>query len=95
MELKNFYVVVTEENNEVLSKWRFGHDRLKLSNNEIVGIVLYKFETNNHKYVKGHNARHQIKDETYDFGEEITFEQFKKYILKEETESSNILTQCL
>jgi hypothetical protein len=27
--------------------------------------------------------------------QEITFEEFKKYILKEETQSSNILTTCL
>jgi hypothetical protein len=53
-------------------------------------IKRYYVFVENNKY----RTSRDFKPLDLDFAE-ITFEQFKKYILKEETESSNILTQCL
>lgn len=64
---KPFYVVVTEDNKDILSKWR----GTKLSVSKLVGLSL----TNN-KLNKGHNPVYETKGDTYDFGNEITFEQF-------------------
>lgn len=75
-----WYVVVTEENREVLQKWRWPNDNYHLEPGKIVGIPESgdngKFELNH----RGHNP----KGSTTEFGDfEITYEQFKKYVLKE------------
>lgn len=86
MELTNFYVKVTEENKLLLSKWRWGNDTShRLAIDEIVGMVI-----SNKKLEKGHNGAGMIKDYTYDFGNEISFEEFRKYILKRKNNRFNI-----
>lgn len=62
-----FYVVVTEDNKDVLSKWR----DVKLVVGKLVGLSL-----TGTKLEKGHNPVAQSKGDTYTFGNEITFEQF-------------------
>ena len=74
---KLWHVVVTQENREILSKWR----DVKLNTNQITGVCYHNGE-------KGHNPLHDIKDKdpnfSYNFGEEITFEEFKVLVLKEQ-----------
>lgn len=76
---KNWHVVVTKENQHVLSGWRGTSEGYLVPVNNIVGMTMGD---------KGHNGRNEIKDTSvpcvYDFGQEITFKQFKKYVLKEE-----------
>ena len=77
---KNWHVVVTKENQEVLSKWRYPNSNSILEINKIVG------ECGIEKSIKGYTSSKIIKGSTYDFGIEITFEQFKQYVLKEKPE---------
>ena len=72
-----WYCVVTKENQNILSKWRFSNNYDKLEIESITGIC--------NKYNrKHHNPKNEIRGDIYDFGIEITFEQFKKWVLKEE-----------
>lgn len=80
---KNWYVRVTDENKEVLSKWRFGENSYKLNPGYVTGMCLW----DDGGLSKEQNPYSQRKGRTFDFGEEITFEEFKKYILKEQVES--------
>lgn len=75
---KNWHVVVTEENQEVVSTWR-GVGNLRIG--KIVGMTLGK----NGILEKGHNSSGDIVCDTgyYNFGEEKSFEWFKENILKE------------
>jgi hypothetical protein len=77
---KNWYVVVTEENRDLLSKWRFDDNENKLDVGDNCGIVKTP-----HRFTKAHSSSGCIKDLdglwSYDFGQEITFEQFKKHVL--------------
>ncbi len=81
---KNWYVIINHFNVDVLSKWRFGSDSSSLQNyiGGLVGISLW----NNGDLEKGHNPKgnRAIKTHEYDFGLEISFDQFRKYVLKEE-----------
>lgn len=75
----SWHVFVDESNVEVLSKWRLGNyypkNKLRLDN--LVGI-----------YRDGSKS-HNPKDSAYGFGELITFEQFRKYVLKEDITLDN------
>lgn len=70
---KYWYVVITEENAEILTKWRGARNLLKVG--QVVGIAI--------DGSKGHNPLYST-DCFHNF--EITFEQFKKYVLKEDTD---------
>lgn len=69
-----WHVLVTEENVDVLSKWRFERDypKFKLKVGHITGFSSWKNS-------KQHNPANGV----ISFGSEITFDQFKKYVLKE------------
>lgn len=81
----NWHILVTEENIEDCFKWRFKkrwEDNLKeinyskaFINNKIIGFDGKE---------KGHNDKHILKGDRYDFGIEITYEQFKRYVLNKE-----------
>jgi len=75
-----WYVIVDKENLDILSNWIFPNG-FKLTIGGIAGVCNYGGKIGN----KGHNLTKIIKGYRYDFGVEITFEQFKKYVLKEET----------
>lgn len=77
---KNWHVVVTEENQKEVSEWRFKTSE-KICLGYIAGVV-YKVPQD--RYEKGHNPGDLIKKPNYDFGQEITTEQFRKYVLKKE-----------
>ena len=79
---KNWHVVVTEENQKEVSEWRFKTPE-KICLGFIAGVV-YKVPQD--RYEKGHNPGDLIKKPDYDFGTEITTEQFRKYVLKKEVE---------
>lgn len=70
---ETWYVTVTEENKDVLFNWRFEHlyEYCRLTTGYIVGKSILS--------ERGHNPKELNKD----FGNEISYEDFKKYILKE------------
>ena len=70
---KYWYVVVTEENTDILTKWRGCGHPLKVG--QVAGICT--------DGSKGHNPLYST-DCFHNF--EITFKQFKKYVLKEDTQ---------
>ncbi len=73
----NWYVVVTEENKDILSKWRFtNYPSSRLEIGQITGI-----------YGSGKSKEHNPRNSTKGFDNEITFEQFRTYVLKESTHS--------
>ena len=84
---KNWHIIVTEENAEDVLKWRFEriyNDKDKITfKNHFVGMTLNREDT---QYEKGHNPKDKVKDSEghYDFGIEITYEQFKKYVLNQD-----------
>ena len=86
---KNWHVVVTQENIEEVLNWRF-KNKVKeyeitnfLESENVVGVT---FDSINNNYKKGHNPKSRTKDEEgdYDFGIEITTEQFRKYVLNKQ-----------
>lgn len=79
---KFWHVVVTEENVDVLSKWRFGEEypKHKLNIGYIVGFSSWQ-----------NSKQHNPSDSRGSFGSEITFDQFKKYVLKGTTQSCPII----
>ena len=74
---KRWHVLVKEDNKKILSEW-IG---VSLQIGKITGICSDINEFNNGK---GHNPYGDIKGCSYDFGEEITFEEFKVLVLKEQ-----------
>ena len=72
---ENWHVVVTEENQGVLSKWR----NCTLDVGKITGI-----------YGTSKTKEHNPSTSRNGFGNEITFEQFQKYVLKIETGNDKI-----
>ncbi len=72
----SWYIVATEDNIEALAKWRFdGESPSRFLPGSIVGVHPAYL---NHK---DWNTRY-----TSDWVNEITFEQFRKYVLKETIE---------
>ena len=78
---KNYHVRVTKENQSVLAKWLQMVSPQYLTEEHIVGMTYF-----GGKLRRGWNPKNKIKDvgpEGWDFGEEITYEQFKEYVLGE------------
>ncbi len=83
---KNWYVLVNKTNIDILSKWRYNDDTTKLYLSHLVGIT----KCANGRFEKGQNPFNKPKDLDgafwYDFGNEITFDQFREYVLGETIE---------
>lgn len=81
---KNWHVVVTEENKEVLSEWRWRerHIYTLIEAGDIVGMVKNSLLGD---CTKSHNPQNCIQSDTYDFGIEITFNQFKFHVMGEKS----------
>jgi len=83
----NWHILVTDENAEDVLTWRFqdsyNHSDKITFKNHLVGITI---NYNGTLYEKGHNSKDDITDPDgyYDFGIEITYEQFKKYVLNQD-----------
>jgi len=75
----SWHIIVTEENQDILSKWRYTHTDYKLPIDYITGMYLHP----SGKITKEHNPANSRGN----FGEEITFSQFKQYVLKEKVEN--------
>ncbi len=73
---KYWYIVVTEENKDILSNWRFKDKNFKLNIGTIVGTCSKYPDEKCHNYNKDEDWKDSI---------EITFEQFKTNVLKENT----------
>lgn len=67
-----WHVVVTQENQKELSKWRELYNNTLLKIGYIVGMYI------------GGTKEHNPPDKRDGFGEEITYEQFLKYVMKKE-----------
>jgi len=92
---KKWHVKVTEVNQKILSQWS-GIEQSFLEVGYICGMVEESGSYLTQKrYRPGYNPGHIISGEgighAYDFGSEITFNQFKKYVLKENTMEKKIL----
>ena len=74
---ERWWVRVTKENIDVLKQWRFNNTISRL---EIGWVVTMAY--NGHGVNKEHNDEPYT--DNYDFGVEITYEQFLKYVLKQE-----------
>ena len=84
---ENFYIRVTEENQPVLAKWLEMSHPHYLTSAHIAGITL-----KNNGFGKGYNPAGRIKNNDpngYDFGNEITYIQFKKYVLNQEVDKED------
>ena len=82
-ELPNtWYVKVTKSNRKILSKWRYGNTNTTFNLLELNHLAGININRKGH-LEKGHNPAHLVKEESYDFGIEITTAQFKKYVLNE------------
>jgi len=75
-----WHVIVTVVNHDMLLKWFNG---LHLPIGNICGMCKSINSDNTITYTKEHNPRTSIKSPNYDFGIEITTEQFKKYVMNE------------
>lgn len=73
----NFYIRVTEKNYSVVNRWWCETYTLKMNVGEICGI----YRDNFGEYKKGW-THGKIKGDGFDFGEEISFETFKKLVMK-------------
>lgn len=80
-----WWVRVTNENKEILTKWR--HSNTNTVYPRSVGELVGMSKSNDIGTItKGHNRVNITKSDDkygYNFGNEITFDQFKKYVLKE------------
>jgi len=83
-EQTNWWVRVTEENKETLDKWFKSSSHLKGK----VGVYL-NYQSIYCKGTISENTPAKDKDGSWDFGNEISFEEFKRYILKEYTIPEN------
>lgn len=82
---QTWYVEVDKENVDVLSEWRFGNNYEKLDIGKITGM---------YDWGKGTGWQSGIKKEhnytaNRNWENKITFEQFKKYVLKQEDNMNN------
>lgn len=81
---ENWYVLVTEDNREVLSDWIWGKGRTHkpIEAGKIAGMINYILPKN---YIKAHNPKECVKSDNYDFGIEITYNQFKFHVMGEKS----------
>jgi len=75
---KTWHIKVTEENQNIVSEWRFTDTSKKLNIGYVTGM--YNWNGEGRRIQKEHNS---YKDDN-NWGDEITTEQFKKYVLKQE-----------
>lgn len=75
---KAWYVISTPESHDALCKWQGFPDNP--NRNILVGMA---YHPKTGIYSNGWNPREFIRNRTYDFGEEITFEQFQKHVLNQ------------
>ena len=78
-----WHIIITTENYEILSKY--------FSNNLPHSVLYTKGIMGFYKENKLGHTHTQIKGYDWDFGIEITFDQFKKYVLKEEIVKEKVI----
>lgn len=81
---KNWHVVTTPETKKIIFDWHAVWNNRYPEGDILVGM---SYNSCTGTYSKGWNRIGEIKSESpvfsYDFGEEITFEQFQKYVLNQ------------
>ena len=80
---KLWHIIITTENYEILSKY--------FSNNLPHSVLYTKGIMGFYKENKLGHTHTQIKGYDWDFGIEITFDQFKKYVLKDEIVEKKVI----
>jgi hypothetical protein len=76
--MEKYYTIVTKENQEILSRWRFPRGTQIIPIDHIVGRVYHNHSL---QIEKGYNPLNMIKDNSkngYDFGQYVSFEEFKR-----------------
>jgi hypothetical protein len=76
--MEKYYTIVTKENQEILSRWRFPNTKQLIDIGYIVGRTYHNWDLSINK---GYNPPNMIKDNSkngYDFGQYISFEEFKR-----------------
>lgn len=77
---EKWFIIVTEENLEVLDKWRKENAKECLHNDLLIGYsVVYKHPSDFSLFVPFDISY----EDQYNYYKQISFEQFKKYVLKE------------
>ena len=89
---KNWHIIVTEENAENVLKWRFEESYLSKDKEDFLDNLV-GMAKNEYGYSKGHNLKQDIVGDTYDFGIEITYAQFKKHVLNKQKEDLSYLIE--
>jgi len=87
-ENTNWYIEITEENTDSVHKWYNKHwPKSLLEEGNLAGV----YKNRNGKFQVGmlDSIKSDKKADTYDFGNEISFNDFKKYILKEDVFPEN------
>lgn len=96
-----WYVIITEDNKKVLSKWRFSDIKNCSANldsfiNGTCGLTLWDKPR---KLAKGHDAEVCLFNEDYNIGMEISFDEFKEYVIcidvEDESYTMNSLIKLL
>jgi hypothetical protein len=82
-----WHVIVTKENQKVLSDWRFENHNHILDIGYIVGMTNSNSCSTSNLYEKGHNPVSSKEN----FGKEITYQEFEKYILVNEKYEKRIV----
>lgn len=77
-----WHIVVNKTNAEDVLKWRFIESYQEDDVNKFLTYIV-GMTARGGGFTKGHNPKSQIKssDDDYDFGEPITYAQFKKHVL--------------
>ena len=73
-----WHVIATKESIDALTKWREVHTAMIT-----LGMLVGMCKTGSNSYEKGHNPGHMVKAWLYDFGKEISFDDFKRLVLNE------------
>jgi len=91
-----WYIIVTKENLRDCFKWRFSettfeeHPDWLIPDKHLVGITKCTYSTGT-LLDKGHNDKKDIISDSYNFGIEITYDQFKRYVLNQQKQDYSYL----
>ena len=90
---KNWHIIVTEENQEIVNKWWKIDKPLNVRVNNLYGMCTQS----NGIATKEFNPKYEVLDlkNDWSFGTELTTEQFAQYILKEKIEKVCIGYKCV
>lgn len=92
---ENFYLVVTDDNQSMLREWLVKNNKFLMEGEVVVGEIVGKLKNYDGTFEYGYNPGHVIKSVSYDFGTEITTEQFIKHVLKRDYLSNHYISESV